>query len=95
MSETKEILIELSADDITHGTKKDCSDCPVARAVARALPGSRPEVFHEEIELYGKYRGTATTPSEISEFIEAFDDGVPVEPFRFTLKFEEFEQVQP
>ncbi len=90
MSDTKTIEVELTEDDMRHGKANDCAECPVARAVARALPGAEPHVFHEEIELYGKYDGSATTPEEVSKWIDDFDSARNVAPFRFTLKFESF-----
>ena len=97
---TPDLVLTFSVieDDIDYGSPDDCSDCPVARAVNRALHGVRPysgchaEVDQHDISVFsvgrnGRLEYQAPTPPEVAAFIGAFDgyDDGPVEPFSATV----------
>lgn len=87
---TKEITITVTQEDIDQGIRNDCDKCPIARAIARELPGSEPSVG-DMVDLYGKgYYGDAHLSHLATKFINDFDNGNPVVPQAFHLEFTDF-----
>jgi len=83
--------VRVTAGHIAKGTRSDPCACPVAHAVMDALPSPC------EVDLYvGRIyiRPDAgdlvivEQPASVIDFIEAFDDGQPVQPFEFTLDWQ-------
>ena len=84
----KTLVIEVTRDDIQQGEIESCENCPVARAVKRAIPDQvHVEVLPHEIWIaYKKREPESHRPKkEVMEFIKQFDAGLPVEPFKFNL----------
>lgn len=75
------IEVHVTADDIAHGRRSDCTRCPVALAVGRAM-GEPCNVT--AYSIYTESR-IALTPPAAARFIEAFDDLVDVKPFSFCV----------
>lgn len=85
------MIIEVTQEDIDHGEKKKCMECPVARAINRAHKGARAAVGDYCIGIKTGFLKTETvpTPPEVQAFVLAFDAGRPVSPFTFSLPLEE------
>ncbi len=90
------IVVDVTAENIAKGVKDDCSRCPVALAIRRALSLNVNEtsdyvtVNEDEIEIRRDGRNLSIeTPEVAEEFILNFDYGDPVEPFTFPLELEE------
>ena len=77
--------IDVLHSDIEYGIKRNCEDCPIARAINRALnnPSRTVEVTHMTV-----YIGTETfrLPTVATEFIRTFDDEREVRPFSFEME---------
>lgn len=74
----------VSQDDIEKGEKASKCNCPVARAVRRALPQCRIAVpFQREIRINDHNYKPST---KVEQFVRRFDKGKPVSPFSFYLK---------
>lgn len=86
-------MVTVTERHISTGKAADCERCPVARAIADAIPGlAYIGVFAHGIDLQrseDEDEISAHTPDEVAEFIEAFDNGRPVSPFTFTLDIPE------
>lgn len=81
-------FVEVTSEDITHGKRFDCGECPIARAVLRLFPGaSEVSASPTHIELFhdkeGDLRGM--TPPEAELFMRRFDCGYQVSPFSFQI----------
>lgn len=77
--------ISVTQEHIGNGVPGSCDFCPIALAIVSTL-GYRPhglEVSGNYIEMEGE-RPRATSAA-MKEFIDAFDDGLPVQPFEFEL----------
>ena len=89
------IHVDVSAEDLAHGERGNCLLCPVARALARLLPGARVSVHSLAVEINGR---RYTTPQAVRDFVAAFDDpGAPWRakpaPFEFTIWIEDSVEV--
>lgn len=88
--EAAAITFEVTQDDIDHGRRRDCKDCPIARSAAREFPGYHvlvdSELGLENRESRNYY--CASLPGEARAFIVDFDQGWPVNPFSFTASFQ-------
>ena len=84
------VKIQVTAEDIEHGTRKDAKCCPIALACKR-LELTDPDVCGEysdgiqvrddgEEDGYWRYK----LPPEAAKFVEDFDAGLPVKPFEFS-----------
>jgi len=73
--------------DIRAGQPKDALACPLALCLSRALDRSV-SVAEDLIEVtsLGDATVSAKTPKKLRRFIERFDAGKAVKPFKFTLK---------
>lgn len=88
------VQVDVTADDIAHGVRKDCDHCPIARAITRALPGytvevSRTYAFACKGQEPGLY---ADLPGQATKFISQFDAERAVKPLSFELDFQTEEE---
>lgn len=83
------VCINVTEKDICKGCKGDEQNCPIARAVLKNLKEGFVSVDSEgQIVVYDAEDGTiVNTPNSPrrSRFIEKFDNGQQVKPFRFLL----------
>jgi hypothetical protein len=82
--------ITVTQRHIERGEKHAASRCPVALALEDAKPSSYARVcpFNNIFETR-TIRGVLTRydiPATVRIFVRAFDQGLPVEPFTFTLR---------
>jgi len=85
--------IEVTQDDITHGTKCECTHCPITLAIARELNVTIPSPDNDDYYIYvyntfvriGEER--RILPLAATEFIRRFDKSLPVYPFEFELDY--------
>ena len=84
-----DVLVEVTLNDIITGRKRDCSFCPVARAVKRAA--SRDALIDPvAIRVFGtRLFVDIPTPPQARTFIKRFDSGGPVQPLAFRLTIPE------
>lgn len=85
------MTIHVTQDDIDNGVACNTGLCPIAHAIRRAVPGSywyvgSVEVFHRD--LNGCRCDEMDLPVPACEFISAFDEGRPVNPFSFELEID-------
>lgn len=80
--------ISVTQAHINEGVPKVGAQCPIALAIKEAT-GANAYVGNSEIFLDNPEteRGIPHSPT-ISSFIDAFDDGLPVQPFEFELELE-------
>lgn len=85
------IDVEVTQDDIDKGTRRSCSECPIARAFERTTG------LFASVKLFGgimvTYYGTGPAVilrhcAEAISFIKDFDEGMKVKPctLTFTVK---------
>ncbi len=89
------ILINVTEDDIKHGTVRSCWDCPIAKALIRELNIQYPlilSVTPDYIRIRPNicFNGTlfkATLPAKARKFLTTFDNYTFdfVKPFSFIL----------
>ena len=82
--------IEVTKQHIKDGRKLDCNYCPVALAIRDAVTNSTcVEVCDDMSPIISFYKGDDllefAAPDSVYEFIENFDLGGSVKPFKFTL----------
>lgn len=85
------VSVSVTSEDIAHGTHA-CSNCPIARALARALPGAeRIDVPSDRIVVYLRDSWTLVYRSAepIETFVIRYDTGEPVHPFTFEIEVPE------
>lgn len=84
------MLIRVTQEDIDHGQRGFCATCPVALAATRAA--GREIRIGYSTWLAGTVTGwlqgerSGPLPKAVSEFIDRFDAGDPVQPFEFELE---------
>jgi hypothetical protein len=75
---------------ISAGVPGSSTHCPVALAIGEVIHPRRVQVDGAFIHYYripGVFEPvTVTTPEDVSIFVDEFDDGLPVEPFTFTVE---------
>ena len=81
--------VEVTPQDIARGHPEDNCCCPVALAVRRAV-GIATSVGTGKIvvDYATPWQTEIWNPEEVTEFVERFDAGLPVEPFAFDLEFD-------
>lgn len=93
------IKIQVTQEDINKGISGNCTECPIALAVLRALPHFQMVrvghdmihcwVFAEDKEKgrwhYNAGNRTYDIPREAQDFIRDYDRDRPVEPFEFEI----------
>jgi hypothetical protein len=81
------MLVEVTQQDINRGESVAWA-CPVARALQRVFP-CEVEALYGELAWYFDDTVYTEIPSRrVQQFIERFDDGKPVQPFRFRVRAE-------
>lgn len=81
------VTIEVTKEDIEKGIKHDARSCPINLAMRRRVY-AKMDVHKGYVNmesLTGRYY-QAVLPETAVEFIQKFDSGVEVKPFRFQLK---------
>ncbi len=90
-------LINVTAQDISEGRRKDCKTCPIALAVRRIVkPECDVKVSTTYVGIHFNYEALKDDDSEIIKsfpdlpsnartFIVRFDRELPVQPFAFEL----------
>jgi hypothetical protein len=90
--------IQVTQDHINAGKKEDCQKCPIALAIAEAIPNIHVSVFGklssvcnapaEFRQAYIRLDGIGyRLPQEASDFIDDFDYSREVRPFEFKLGY--------
>lgn len=82
-------IINVTAEHIAKGVRDSCSHCPVALAIREALPhgpGLWVDSAHVTVGKSGHWTEVGL-PDAVTRFIEAFDQGDPVQPFAFELDY--------
>lgn len=81
-------IIKVLRKHIKAGKKIDCRKCPVALAIKQAIPRSNPTVCFSfcDVTVKNKRRKMVCMPEKTRRFIENFDDGRNVIPFKFQLE---------
>ena len=87
-------IISVTQKHIDEGVQKSCDSNPVALAIAEAT-GAPSDAFNDWI-LWGPssnieergfaFKYSTKTPSAVREFMDRYDEGLPVEPISFELK---------
>lgn len=86
--------IQVTAEDIAAGKPGEMCACPIALAVARAVPCERICVSAFGIALeQGQDLLYARLPGRADQFIKAFDDGEPVGEIEFELELRTREEL--
>lgn len=80
-----ELAITVLEEDILQGKPKECSHCPIARAIERQT-GQEAHVGLTNFVLGSLDRVRYDMPREASTFIVRFDAHEPVEPFSFLAR---------
>ena len=92
------ITVKVTAADIKHGKRCVSHLCPIARALKRVRPAGYKRatamVLPGLAALYNAYSSpeaskpiTGSLPAPAQRFINHFDTGKKVKPFKFTIKF--------
>lgn len=87
MNEDKRIKVSVTAEDIANGKHGNCSLCPVALAVNRAIGQKFDAVrigFRNAEFGYGD-PDERVLPWRAQEFVLDYESGRPVEPFEFEM----------
>lgn len=82
---TRTLTINVDADCISSGTRSSGTSCPIALALKDAGlrdPYAEPDTLFFTL---GAERAAIVAPHKASIFMVAFDAGLLVEPFSFTL----------
>lgn len=92
---TARITVEVTPLDIAMGVRRSCFNCPIAKAVKRAIKRDDLEIGIEPCRVlakkldaqltYGSFEHFAILPEEAMRFINSFDNEEPVQPFAFEL----------
>lgn len=93
------ITFDVTQDDINKGYNRNCTACPIARAINRTLGLEACFAFvsgrgiTHPIKILDEYPGNSletnarfSKTKEIAQFIFDFDSRLPVEPATFTIK---------
>jgi hypothetical protein len=81
--------IKVTAEHIANG-KRGVAKGPIELALGELYPGVPADVYTNWIHLCGTEEGCLETdlPGEAEDFIRDFEDGRPVEPLEFTVRWE-------
>lgn len=82
--------ISVTADDILHGERCQCTLCPVALATKRCTGAHLVSVAADQITLFFRDGSHMRfeTPNSVKSFIRDFDDKRAVAPFEFEIPLE-------
>jgi hypothetical protein len=85
--------INVTAGHIAEGVPGECGECPIALAIAEAVPGAAEvAVYASHVSIWkprgrGRERERARLPEVAVAFIEHFDRIHDGEPFTFELDY--------
>ena len=83
----KIVTVDVTQNDIDAGDSH-ADSCPVALAISRAM--DRPVLVCRDCWAFWPETGTFyPMPEAAGRFIELFDNGLPVEPFSFTVEIDD------
>jgi hypothetical protein len=87
------VRVELTAEDIRDGRRRDCFNCPMSRAIGRAV-GARVATGAGVAYITGQdctNVDLVVLPDVVRRFMADFDWGTParLEPFAFDLEIPE------
>ena len=83
------MIIEVKQKHIDNGQKFRSVRCPVALAAKETVGPEVQLIFGPDyFVVAGHPRARYDLPLEVQDFIRAFDDGLPVQPFTFELNYE-------
>jgi hypothetical protein len=90
------LTIDVTADDIEHGKRRDCNNCPVARAIQRHFHTVKVgvgAVIYWDTPWHDLYNVYCVPPDSVFEFISRFDNN-PIDyerpqPISFELEIPE------
>ena len=96
----KRVHVELTQEDIDQGIPRDCGNCPVARAIERAMGVScKVEVEANRLDVYDGETWWTPLPAMVETFVDNFDNvnqRVLCEPFTFDLELRRWDEgVEP
>lgn len=75
--------IEVTDSDIAHGEPHNGYRCPIALAITRQFPNV--SAVHVNVVSLQIGDDSPSTPQPARRFIDRFDKGLQVKPFRFEL----------
>jgi hypothetical protein len=78
------ITVSVTKRDISRGRRCSSSTCPVAWALNRRT-AKKWDVACGRCLLFATAHWSAPMPEVVKDFVDAFDNGKPVKPFRFRL----------
>jgi hypothetical protein len=95
-------VVNVTLEDLELGEQKNCSRCPVVRAIRRAIDASPLGILEFNVSVNYQTWSIAfwicgegsnriidwrgNTPTIIAGFMEAFDKNQPVQPFAMQLR---------
>jgi hypothetical protein len=81
------VEVSVTSAHIGQGIRRDGFRCPVALAITEVTGDLDVEVEEDNIGFWvdGRFE-YVRTPEEVAFFADEFDDGLPVQPFTFTLE---------
>ena len=96
------LVVNVTLEDLELGEQKNCSRCPVVRAIRRAIDASPLGILEFNVSVNYQTWSIAfwicgegsnriidwrgNTPTIIAGFMEAFDKNQPVQPFAMQLR---------
>ena len=83
--ESMKKLINITQNDIKEGVQSSPTMCPIARAVRRALKPN--DIYVDSMNVIIG-RKVFLLPHAVTNFIQGYDIGLRVQPFKFTLDSE-------
>lgn len=85
--------ITVTAEHIAEGVPGECTECPIALAIAEAIPELREvAVYTDHVGIWTDYPPGRTfievvLPEKAAAFIKAYDGTMDGEPFSFDLDY--------
>lgn len=76
----KQLVLDVTAEDIREGVPGDCDRCPLARAARRQFPG-----FHIGTDFCGLAGRWWRNAPDTQSFIQRFDRGFVVKPGQYVM----------
>jgi hypothetical protein len=86
---TRTVTVDVTAEDIATGGPWQPRYCPLALAIGRAVGGGEVIVGTVDVTLHYATWAIVALPRQAILFERDFDAGLPVGPFRFTLRVPE------
>ena len=83
----KTITVRVLRRHITKGVRRDGRKCPIALALKERGCRDVTVYYGSSFCWGGRRRYLSELPNRVDTFIDRFDSGFPVRPFKFRLKF--------